>query len=170
MFGFLVKNKKIKEENSPWAEGTRRALLFNSLKMALSLSQPHSSLWRAQQVALTAWMDSEGSSSPSSPTVPSSRCDWQRWQAALKIRPSWASESVPGQLLHYALVMGFQALVYFHCSVLVVKTKAINFNIMQWLYLYQNEQFGCRSNVYLCILHMLINNFFMVLKRSMKNK
>lgn len=83
-----------------------QALLFHSLRMDRSLSQPHSSLWQSQQVASAAWMDSEGSPSlqPPPPT-PSALCDWQGWQAALKIRPSCASQSVPGKLLSYASVM-----------------------------------------------------------------
>lgn len=71
---------------------------------------PLSSLWQAQQVASMAWMDAEGSPRRR-PPLPSTHCDWQRWQAALKIRPSCASESVPGQSLSYASVMVFQPLV-----------------------------------------------------------
>ena len=41
----------------------------------------------------------------SPPPTPSAHCDWQRWHAAPKIRPSCASESVPGKLLSYASVM-----------------------------------------------------------------
>lgn len=39
------------------------------------------------------------------PSPPHTHSDWQRWQAAPKIRPHRVSVSVPGQLLSYASVM-----------------------------------------------------------------
>lgn len=65
------------------------------------------------------------------PHQPPLLCDWQRWQAALMIKLSWTSESVPGKLLSYASVMVCSPGYLHHLSMIVASVYGAS--LSAWL-------------------------------------
>lgn len=66
------------------------------------LTQSCSILWQSQQVVWLAWIDSEGSPLPHHTlALPPLLCDWQRWQASLKMGMHWNADIVSGILLFF---------------------------------------------------------------------